>query len=549
MKLNKYTAIALAAVAFAGCAKMDELAPQGSALLASQVKETNAKVPERVSASFNGMYTKIGEPTSVYGGGSADGRPDDWGFPMIAFSGDVEAADIVLADSDYNWFSVCGDLQSRNADYANPYIRYAAPYNEIAAANDVIKAYPADTEDQNAIWQIAQAKAIRAYSYLNIAPFFQFSYATAADKPCVPLVTENTTDFTNNPRATVAQVYELIMSDLNYAVEKLEGFTRPDKSRIDQKVAYGLRARANLNMGNWLEAAQDAEKAAEGFTPATMDQLKVPSFYQLTEGNWIWGYDMTLEVAKIFILATPSSWVRSFSGNGYAPATQVYSCINNILYDKIPDTDVRKNWWVNEDLYSPILDEIVWPYEGIDYTGLGLANLEISDVKMAFLPYTNVKFGMNTIGSENNDEDWPLMRVEEMILIQAEGYAKSGDTGKAKQILESFVKTYRNPAYSADNTDRSLEDEIWFQRRVELWGEGFANNDTRRLGKPLVRFHEGKKTNVPDNFCINLTPTDGWWLMRFPTAEKNTNFAIVDNSEGASPVKYQNGDLRDGVTD
>lgn len=548
MKLNKYTAIALAAVAFAGCAKMDELAPQGSALLASQVKETNAKVPERVSASFNGMYTKIGEPTSVYGGGT-DGRPDDWGFPMIAFSGDAEAADLVLADSDYNWFSVCGDLQSRNADYANPYIRYAAPYNEIAAANDVIMAYPADTEDQNAIWQIAQAKAIRAYSYLNIAPFFQFSYATAADKPCVPLVTENTTDFTNNPRATVAQVYELIISDLNYAVEKLEGFTRPDKSRIDQKVAYGLRARANLNMGKWLEAAQDAEKAAEGFTPATMDQLKVPSFYQLTEGNWIWGYDMTLEVAKIFLYATPSSWVRSFSGNAYAPATQVYACINNLLYAKIPDTDVRKNWWVNEDLYSPILDEIAWPYEGTNYTGLGLANLEISDVKMAFLPYTNVKFGMNAIGSENNDEDWPLMRVEEMILIQAEGYAKSGDTGKAKQILESFVKNYRDPSYSVENTGRTLDDEIWFQRRVELWGEGFANNDTRRLGKPLVRFHEGKKTNVPDNFCINLTPTDGWWLMRFPTAEKNTNFAIVDNSEGNSPVKYQNGDLRDGVTD
>ncbi|MBR0323004.1 MAG: alcohol dehydrogenase catalytic domain-containing protein, partial [Bacteroidales bacterium] len=33
--------------------------------------------------------------------------------------------------------------------------------------------------------------------------------------------------------------------------------------------------------------------------------------------------------------------------------------------------------------------------------------------------------------------------------------------------------------------------EIWFQRRVELWGEGFSNPDTRRLNKPLVRFHEG----------------------------------------------------------
>lgn len=545
MKLNKYTAVALAAVVLAGCSKIDEIAPQGSTLLDSQVKETNTLIPSRVNASFNGMYTKIAEPNSVLG----SDRPDDWGFAMISFSSDAEAADLVLADNDYNWFSACGELSSRNADYANPYIRYAAPYNEIAAANDVIKSYPADTEDQNAIYQIAQAKAIRAYSYLNLAPYFQFNYASSADKPCVPIVTEATTDFTNNPRATVAQVYELILSDLNYAVENLADFTRPDKSRIDQKVAYGLRARAYLNMGEWLKAAQDAEKAAEGFTPATMEQLKVPSFYNIAEGNWIWGYDMTLDIAKIFPYATSSSWVRSLSGEGYAPATQVYSCINNLLYDKIPSTDVRKNWWVNEDLYSPILDEIAWNYEGTAYSGLDLANLEITNVKMAFLPYTNVKFGMNTVGGVDNDEDWPLMRVEEMILIQAEGYAKSGDTAKAKQILESFVKTYRDPAYSVETTGRKFEDEIWFQRRVELWGEGFSNNDTRRLGKPLVRFHEGKKTNVPDNFCINLTPTDGWWLMRFTTSELNTNLAVVDNSEGASPVMYQNGELRDGVTD
>ena len=361
MKLNKYTAIALAAVALAGCGKMDEIAPQGGTLLDKQVKETNTLIPSRVNASFNGMYTKIAEPNSVFG----SDRPDDWGFAMISFSSDAEAADLVLADSDYNWFSVCGDLSSRNADYANPYVRYAAPYNEIAAANDVIKAFPADTDDKDAIHQIAQARAIRAYSYLNLAPYFQFSYQTSADKPCVPIVTEETTDFTNNPRATVAQVYELILSDLNYAVENLADFTRPDKSRIDQKVAYGLRARAYLNMGEWLKAAQDAEKAAEGFTPATMEQISVPSFYQLTEGNWIWGYDMTLDIAKIFPYATSSSWVRSFSGDGYAPATQVYACINNILYDKIPATDVRKNWWVNEDLYSPVLDEISWTHEGV----------------------------------------------------------------------------------------------------------------------------------------------------------------------------------------
>ena len=116
-------------------------------------------------------------------------------------------------------------------------------------------------------------------------------------------------------------------------------------------------------------------------------------------------------------------------------------------------------------------------------------------------------------------------------------------------MLEDFVRTYRDPSYSAAAGGRSLEDEIWFQRRVELWGEGFSNADTRRLDKPLVRFHSGAPSNVPASFRFNMTADDGWWLMRFTSAEKNTNLAIIDNTGGTKPVQDQLGDLRDGVTD
>ena len=141
------------------------------------------------------------------------------------------------------------------------------------------------------------------------------------------------------------------------------------------------------------------------------------------------------------------------------------------------------------------------------------------------------------------------MRVEEMILIQVEGLAKSGQTAEAVALLEDFVRTYRDPSYSVSAGGRNLEDEIWFQRRVELWGEGFSNSDTRRLNKPLVRFHEGTPSNVPAAFRFNMTADDGWWLMRFTSAEMNTNLSIVDNSGGTQPVQDQNGSLRDGVTD
>ncbi len=526
----------------ASCSQMDELEPQGGIMLSEQLQKTNSVIPSRADASFNGMFTKLGAPESVLGGG----RPDDFGFIMMCFSNDIEAADVVLANSGYNWFSACGLLTSRNADYANPYIRYAAPYNTIAAANDILNSYPADTDDVSVRYKLAQAKAIRAFAYLNLAPYFQFGYiAGAQDKPCVPVVTEKTSDFTDNPRASVADVYDLIISDLTYAIENLEGYVRTDKARIDMQTAYGLRARAYLNMQEWALAAADAAKAAEGYVPASIEEVSRPSFQDISEHNWIWGYDMTTDVAMENPYATSSAWIRSFSGDGYSAGTQVYSCINNLLYDKIPSSDVRKGWWVNASLESPLLEKVTW--DGV--SGNDIAGLSIDNVKMPFLPYTNVKFGMNIIGGTNNDEDWPFIRVEEMILIQAEGLAKSGSASQAKTILEDFVRTYRDPEYSADASGRSLEDEIWFQRRVELWGEGFSNNDTRRLGKPLVRFHGGRESNVPEAFRFNMTADDGWWLMRFTSSEMNTNLAITDNTGGALPVQDQNPGLRDGVTD
>lgn len=546
MKNNKYTSVLAIAsmVALGACSDIDDIVPEGGTMLETQLKATTSIIPGRADATFSGMYTKLGDPLSF--GRFTSNRPDDFGFVMMAFSNDLEAADIVGQNNNYNWFSTCSELTTRNADYANPYIRYRGVYDEVARANDVIKAYGEITAETSAEikYKVAQAYAIRAFCYLNIAPYFQFNYKTSSDKPCVPLVTETTTDFTNNPRAAVKEIYDQIVSDLDFAIANLEGYTRPDKSKIDRQVAYGLRARANLDMGKYAEAASDAAAAAQGYTPASIAEVSTPSFYNITDHNWLWGYDMTMDVAKTFPYATSSSWIRSFSANGYSAGSGTYFCINNLLYNKIPDSDVRKGWWVDADLNSPLLDGLTWG----SLKGQQIATEEIADEKMIFLPYTNVKFGMYTIGGTTNEEDWPFMRVEEMLLIQAEGLIKSGQTAAGVQVLNDFVRTYRDPQYNAEATGRKIEDEVWFQRRVELWGEGFSNSDTRRLGKPLVRFH-GSDSNWPEAFRFNMTADDGWWLLRFCTDELNTNLAIVDNEGGASPVSGQNASLRDGVTD
>lgn len=547
MKLNKiFFAVLASGLAFAACTKMDEAVPQSGTMLTSQVQNTNLIAPSRASAAFNGMFTNIGKPTKMYN------TPDDWEFLMILFCNDLEGADALIADSGYNWFSVCGEYSSRNNNYRNPAIRYRAPYNMIGDANTFIAGYPEDVEDEDAINMIAQTKVLRAYSYMLLAPQYQFAPQTrtneglAADLPCVPIVTAETEDFTNNPRATVKEVYDLVMDDLNYAVEKLEGASRASKLYVDGNVAHGLRARVNLLLGNWDAAYSDAVAAAEGYTPATIEEVSKPAFYNIEEHNWIWGYDMATglpsNVANNGLYATTTGWLRSFSGQSYSCATQTYTCINKLLWNKIPDTDVRKGWWVDEDLNSPLLAGLAWP--GFN----DVANADDGDNKLPFLPYTNVKFGTFSMATTVNEEDMPLMRVEEMILIQAEAKAHT-NAAEGKKILEDFVKTYRDPQYSADAGGRTLLDEIWFQRRVELWGEGFGVTDNLRLDKPIVRSHGAASSNIADAFRFNLESQDPWLRMRFPMGETNTNFGIKDNEGGQQPKIDMNPNLRDGVTD
>ena len=544
MKIYKISTMVLGGLMLASCSDIDEQIYSGGAFSKEQSQDIVNAIPTRVEATFNGMFTFMGNPAQNYGTRFSSARADDFGFIMMALSQDFEGADMIGADNGYNWFSAACEYSSRTPSYANPYIRYVTPYTLIGMVKDILATIPEDTEDASLINMKAQAKTLRAYSYLSLAPYFQGSYETSKDKPCVPVLSDSV-DVTNNPRATVEQVYNVIVDDLTWAIDHLDE-TRSSKAYVNANVAYGLRARAYLAMGKGAEAAADAEKAMQGYEPASIAEVSVPTFCDMEEHNWIWAIDITDDQANYFGYGTAPSWLSAFCGDGYGAACGTTAMINKLLWDKIPATDVRKGWWIDENLHSPNWADLTWGTA----KGDEIANLVLDDgSKVALPPYTNIKFGMKSgVGSTLNNNDWPLMRVEEMILIQAEGYAISGNEAKAKEILTNFVKTYRDPSYTIPS-GRTLRDEIWFQRRVELWGEGFAVSDARRLNKPIVRFHGPNTTNYADAFQFNIAADDGWLNMRFPQSEKDNNSAIVDNTEGSLPVAGQNPELRDGVTD
>ena len=83
--------------------------------------------------------------------------------------------------------------------------------------------------------------------------------------------------------------------------------------------------------------------------------------------------------------------------------------------------------------------------------------------------------------------DVPWMRLPEMMLIMAEGYARAGKYSEAANALYPLAH-HRDPEYKlSTKTGDELIDEVMFQRRIELWGEGFRFLDLKRLDMPLDR--------------------------------------------------------------
>ena len=542
---------ALTAFLFSGCQDLD-LHYQGGTLDEEQVTAAVEAIPDRVNSSISGMYAVIKQPDGFFG----TGRADDFGYPCVAMGQDLNSGDMVNIVSGYDWFSVALEWSDRNPRYANPQIRLGLFYKVIYAANDALSAIP-EGEIQNADLRAkrGQARAIRAWAYLSLAPYFQFKYVGNEDKPCVPIVTGAAGEDTrNNPRATVEAVYELIMNDINGAIDDLKGYQRDNKGVIDRNVAFGIRARANLNMENWAAAAEDADSAMVGYTPYTMAEIQTgtPGFYNASDHNWIWALLLPKELIGKDLASWPSQ-LGSFSGEAYVPYAGIYRSINKILFDLIPATDVRKGWWLDGNSTSPYLAGLTWTddLKNITYTGQEIVAATITDVKQPFNAYTNVKFGQRSgVGSPYNDGDWCMMRAEEMIFIKAEGLAKSGNLAAGKTVLENFVKTNRDPNYTCTAADiNAFSDAVWFQRRVELWGEGFAMSDVMRLGKNVVRVVANKDTNYPEEYQFNIASDDPWMLLRFVQRETTNNAGIVNNEGGEEPKQGDGAGLTDGVTD
>ena len=413
-------------------------------------------------------------------------RHCDFGYAATCILLDTRGQDLVGLDNGYNWFrswgnpSDWGENTWQTTIGMADYMLWYTYYKPILAANYVIATHTSGSEEDT--YAVAQAKALRAFEYMQLAQAYQVSYSESSlNLPCVPIVLDTISAYflLNMPRATVAQVYAQIKADLDEACNNLEGYMRPDKSVINQAVAYGLRARCNLLVHKYNQAASDAEQALllSGATPLTIAEVSQPGFADASAHNVLWANIINETDYVVYSgLVNWPSFLSMFYSDGYAGyGYSVYS-ISSELYDQIPSSDVRKGWWLNVDLQSPLLN------------AAGYSERASAIQESIGREFATVKFGTGdgTIsGHGAAAADWIVMRAEELVLLRAEALTRAGKDGAS--VLTSFISTYRDPDYDINAHGLSVADEIWWQRRVELWGEGFAFQDLMRLHKGALR--------------------------------------------------------------
>lgn len=535
-KIFKATAfVALAAVAMSGCIK--EVEPQMGYADSNQVAGAPNAFDNYLSAVTRSICGKF------YFGYD---RPFDLGLPGMMLARDAMGQDMVIDNSDWFsiWYQVDVQLGPRYMACQLPWTYY---YAWIDNCNRVLSLAGEAPSDPKLRASAGIAYAMRAFFYMDLARMFQYTYVGNEQEGTVPIVTEKTSasDLSNNPRATNEKMWAFILEDLDKAEALIADYNRSDKYTPDLSVVYGMKARAYLTMENWPQAEHYAKLAQAGYSIMTeIEYLDRMTAFNTPNGSWMMGMTYLPTDDPILQNDADTNWGSQMylevSSNGYASQYGSPKRIDVHLYETIPSTDFRKKCFID-----PALDEMS-PEERTaalaaysDYPQL-IGEAAIASTSGA---YGCLSLKFRAAGGEAGRSNGylgmcgavPIMRVEEMYLIEAEAAGMQAES-RGIELLTKFAKT-RDPQYTY-NKNQSFRDNIWWQRRVEFWGEGLSMYDIKRFNKGIIRSYAG--TNHPSGYRFNTDKVPYWMNFCIVQTETNFNYAISDYKEGGESTNMNN---------
>ena len=407
---------------------------------------------------LNGLYLM----TYQTGTGGTSGHTD-FGQKNVDICTDMLCGDMALLATNYRQYQDIANLKATQQPSNNyNYIPWRYYYRMIYETNKSI-AELATPKNVSEKYTLAQFRALRGYAYFYLMQVFTTKYEPDSKTNSIPLYT--TADIVSKPRVKQSEVYAQIVSDLEFAVANLEGFTRSKKGMIDKYVAKGLLAYTYAAMGNNQKVAELAQDIINnsGYPLTTLEQTvydaqtkKGGGFNDIETKSWMWGVDLITENSFDLIswwgMIDIYSYSYAMAGDGKA--------MDDKLYAKIRENDIRKKQF-NKDL----------------------------------LPANKFFAPDRVIGGQRKiSTDYVYMRVDEFYLLAAEALAKLGQDAQAKTIYKKLLELRYPKATAATDvayvdalTNAQLQDDIYLNTRIELWGEGKSYFAMKRNHKTIER--------------------------------------------------------------
>lgn len=429
-------------------------------LISEETQEINVD-PEVASQLIEDLYAQLYTPGSA--GTNSNFAYVDFGQKTYDLLSDLLTGDMAISQLAFNSggltpSSYNNDFGTTDYTYPNNHRVWNQYYNTIEIANTIISLFEDDDEDpvnEENRHLLGQALAMRAHSYFYLTQFMANDFDPFAS--ILPIYLEPNSDYA--VKSTTAEVFQLIESDLNRAIDLLENYQRPSKLHVNKYVAqailaYAVAAQRDVSRLNEVITLCDEITANSG--AVIMNETEViGGFNNIETPGWIWGVDLTYDM-NIGLL----SWWGQVDFFSYSWAWAAdRKAIDQNFYNSIPENDVRKSQFNDE-------------------------------IGQYFLMPLNKFYDSNRVAGGTNElteSDYVFMRISEMYLLKAESYAKLGqDTAARMALAEVLSQRLSDITYLNTLSGEVLQDEIYLQTRIEFWGEGKTYLALKRNERPTV---------------------------------------------------------------
>jgi len=407
---------------------------------------------------------------------------------------DTASYDALLTTDRYEKYTWAKDGYLYKEDAED--IDWQAMYAQIYIANSVINGVP-DASGPESVKKtlIAEAKVHRAFCYLALVNIYAKHYSSSASSDLgVPLRLDILLTISLE-RATVEEVYDQIIKDLEDAAEDLPA-SQDYNHRPTKAAAYGLLARTYLYQGNYAEALNYANLCLDiqdHLYDLNVEMIIDTINDERYDGTNMFNFENTFTSwmdEEIILHKTTCTRTSGGSSYHYSYMVTTPEVVEN-LYDTLNDLRFRLKFEKrNEDEY---------------YTAAEVGNRWSN----GYYPVVGVT-------------------VPEILLTRAECNARLDHYQDAMDDINAIrEKRLKSDAYApltASSREEAVE-IVLLERRRELWGRGLRWFDLKRLNAI-----ENANITIERSFTgQQLVPGDSHWVMPIANLYITQNPEIVQN--------------------